>query len=118
MYATKVDKLVIAIKPANEAQAEVIKVFENVKFVPNLSENLFSITAELSKGACMQSDADMNIFLFEVHGLSAMYIFIILTQPPTKYPVRPSRFGLFSHNISLFLIIFSFKIFLLAITTR
>ena len=39
-------------------------VFENVKFVPNLSENLFSITTELSKGARMQSDANMNIFLF------------------------------------------------------
>ncbi len=64
MYATKVGKLVIAIQPADAAQAEVIKVFKNVKFVPNLSENLFSITAELSKGARMQSDADMNIFLF------------------------------------------------------
>jgi len=64
IYATKVGKLVIAIKPADEAQAEVMKVFENVKFVPNLSENLFAITAELSKGAGMQSNADMNIFLF------------------------------------------------------
>ena len=64
MYATKVGKLAIAIKPGDEAQAEVIKVFKNVKFVPNLSENLFSITAELSKGVRMQSDADMNIFLF------------------------------------------------------
>ena len=54
----------IAIKLADEAQAEVIKVFENVKFVPNLSENLFSITAELSKGARIQSEQDMNIFSF------------------------------------------------------
>ena len=64
MYATKVGKLVIATKPANDAQSEVIKVFKNIKFVPNFSENLFSITAELSKGAHMQSDADINIFLF------------------------------------------------------
>ena len=64
MYATEVGKLVIAIKPDDEAQAEVIKVFKNVKFIPNFSKNLFSITAELSKGACMQSDANMNIFLF------------------------------------------------------
>ena len=64
MYTIKVGKLVIAIHPADEAQAEVIKIFENVKFVPNLSENLFSITAELSKGVRMQSDADTNIFLF------------------------------------------------------
>ena len=56
MYANKVGKLVIAIKPADKAQAD--KVFENVKFVPNLSKNLFSITAELSKGARMQSDAE------------------------------------------------------------
>jgi len=60
MYATKVGKLVIAIKPADEAQAEVIKVFENVKFVPNLSENLFYITAELSKVKEMDGHPVLN----------------------------------------------------------
>ena len=83
MYATKVGKLVIAIKPADEAQAEVIKVFENVKYVPNLSENLFSITAELSKGVRVQSDADMNMIL-------KFYLTIVSAQEMDGHPVLNS----------------------------
>ena len=60
-HATKKGRLRCAFRQADGRVTE--KTLYPVKYMEGLSENLFSVTTELSNGGVLSSDADKNLVL-------------------------------------------------------